>query len=176
MWGWGADARLRKRPHGLKATTTLLGGRSECACPPLVPALGQHLTSPPGRHSAPQAAGPLPKRRLPRPKPHEKRQKLPLDTSAPFCHYPAMLGETQKPILPHPRSAKYGRACKKQIPMCSLRSLTCLRVQVLPRQWMVGPSSHSRLWLEETPTGASSAVNGRASRRCKLPARTGQPL
>jgi hypothetical protein len=51
-----------------------------------------------------------------------------------------------------------GRA-QKQIPMCSLRSLTCLQVQVLPRQWMVGPSSHSRLWLEETPAGASSAVN-----------------
>jgi hypothetical protein len=60
--------------------------------------------------------------------------------------------------------------------LCSLRSLTCLQVQVLPRQWMVGPSSHSRPWLGETPTGASSAVNGRASRWRKLPARTGQPL
>ena len=48
--------------------------------------------------------------------------------------------------------------------MCSLRSLTCLQVQVLPRQWMVGPSSHSRPWLGETPAGASSAVNGRQRR------------
>ena len=31
-------------------------------------------------------------------------------------------------------------------------------------QWMVGPSSHSRPRVGETPTGASSAVNGRASR------------
>jgi hypothetical protein len=60
--------------------------------------------------------------------------------------------------------------------MCSLRSLTCLQVQVLPRQGMVGPSSHSRLWLGETATGASSAVNRWASRWRKLPARTGQPL
>jgi len=61
-------------------------------------------------------------------------------------------------------------------PRCSLRSLTCLQVQVLPPQWMVGPSSHSRPRLGETPTGASSAVNGLASRRRELPARTGQPL
>src|ERR1035437_3745927 len=31
--------------------------------------------------------------------------------------------------------------------MCSLRCLTYLQVQVLPRQWMVGPSSHSRPWF-----------------------------
>jgi hypothetical protein len=30
---------------------------------------------------------------------------------------------------------QYERACKKQIPMCSLRSLTCLQAQILPRQW-----------------------------------------
>jgi len=53
-------------------------------------------------------------------------------------------------------------------PKCSLRSLTCLQVQVLPRQWMVGPSSHSRLRLGETRAGASSAVNGRACRWDKL--------
>ena len=57
-----------------------------------------------------------------------------------------------------------GRA-QKQIPMCSLRSLTCLQVQVLPRQWMVGPSSHSSPWLGETMAEASSAVNGRACQR-----------
>jgi hypothetical protein len=59
-----------------------------------------------------------------------------------------------------------------QIPMilfchdsvCSLRSLTCERVKIPPRQWMVGPSSDSRLWLGETPAGASSAVNVRACR------------
>ena len=87
----------------------------------------------------------------------------------------AMRPENPDDII-HSRSAEYMLERKKPFPMCSLRSLTCLQVQVLPRQWMVGPSSHSRLWLEETPTGASSAVNGRASRRRKLPARTGQPL
>jgi hypothetical protein len=76
----------------------------------------------------------------------------------------------------HPRRAPYMRVRKKQISMCSLQSLTCSQVQVLPRQWMVGPSSDSRLWLGETPARASSAVNGRASRWRKLPARTGQPL
>jgi predicted GNAT superfamily acetyltransferase len=85
--------------------------------------LGQHLTAPAGRQSAPKAAGPPPKRRLPRPKPHEKRQKLPVDTSAPFCHYPAMLGETQKPILPHPRTAEYLRAREKQILISNARFL-----------------------------------------------------
>ena len=60
-------------------------------------------------------------------------------------------------------------------PKCSLRSLTCLQVQVLPRQWMVGPSSYSRPRLGETPVGASSAVKGRACRWRKLPAGTGQP-
>ena len=49
--------------------------------------------------------------------------------------------------------------------MCSLQSLTCLQVQVLPRQGMVGPSSDSRPWSGETLAGASSAVNGRACRR-----------
>src|SRR4051812_37488976 len=52
-----------------------------------------------------------------------------------------------------------------QFPMCSLQSLTCLQVQVLPRQGMVGPSSDSRPWPGETLAGASSAVNGRACRR-----------
>jgi len=77
---------------------------------------------------------------------------------------------------PSPAQRGVPAGARKQIPMCSLRSLTCLQVQVLPRQWMVGPSSHSRPWLGETPTGASSAVNGRASRWRELPARTGQPL
>jgi hypothetical protein len=54
---------------------------------------------------------------------------------------------------------------RKPTPMCSLRSLTCLQVQVLPRQGMVGPSSDSRPWPGETLAGASSAVNGRACRR-----------
>ena len=48
--------------------------------------------------------------------------------------------------------------------MCSLQPLTYLQVQVLPRQWMVGPSSDSRLRLGETPAGASSAVNSRRRR------------
>ena len=76
----------------------------------------------------------------------------------------------------HPRSAQYGRARKKQFLVCSLQPLTCLQVEVLPRQGMVEPSSDSRLWLGETLVGASSAVNGRACRRRKPPAGTGQPL
>jgi hypothetical protein len=60
--------------------------------------------------------------------------------------------------------------------MCSLQPLTYLQVQDQLRQWMVGPSSHSRPWPGETPTGAIFAVNGRASRWRKLSARTGQPL
>jgi hypothetical protein len=47
----------------------------------------------------------------------------------------------------HPRKAQYMRGRKKQIPMCSLQSLTCSQVLVLPRQWMVEPSSDSKLWL-----------------------------
>ena len=78
-----------------------------------------------------------------------------------------MLGESENQFsLTRAASSTSGRA-QKQIPMCSLRSLTCLQVQVLPRQWMVGPSSHSRPWTGETPVGASSAVNGRACRRRK---------
>ena len=67
----------------------------------------------------------------------------------------------------HPRSAEYrdGAAGKNQIPMCSLQPWTCSQVKVLPRQWMVGPSSDSRLRRGETLAGASSAVNGRACRR-----------
>ncbi len=51
--------------------------------------------APPGCQSPPKAAGPPPKRPLPEPKPHEAQQKLPVDASAPFCHYPVMLGEIQ---------------------------------------------------------------------------------
>jgi len=43
-------------------------------------------------------------------------QYLPLDRSAPLCHYPAMLGDTQEPVLPHPRIAKYWRVHEKQFP------------------------------------------------------------
>ncbi len=48
--------------------------------------------------------------------------------------------------------------------MCSLQPWTCLQVGVLPRQWMVGPSSDSRPRQRETLAGASSAANGRACR------------
>ena len=37
--------------------------------------------------------------------------------------------------------SKMGGAAKKKIPRCSLQPWTCSQVQVLPRQWMVGPSS-----------------------------------
>ena len=46
-----------------------------------------------------------------------KRQKLPVNIPPPLCQYRAMLGETQKPILSHPRSAQYMRARTKQIPI-----------------------------------------------------------
>ena len=71
----------------------------------------------------------------------------------------------EKAILPHPRSVQYMRARKKQIPMCSLQPWTCSQVKVLPRQWVVGPSSDSRLRRGKTLAGARSAVNGRACRR-----------
>ena len=52
----------------------------------------------------------------------------------------------------------------KRVPTCSLQPWVCSQVKVLPRQWMVGPSSNSRLRSGETLAGASSAVNGRACR------------
>ena len=57
-------------------------------------------------------------------------------------------------------ASKTGSMAKKQIPMCSLQPWTCSQVQVLPRQWMVGPRSDSRLRLGETPVEASSARTG----------------
>ena len=60
-------------------------------------------------------------------------------------------------------SSTSGRA-KNQVPKCSLRALTYLQVEDLSRQWMVGPSSNSRLWLGETLAGASSAADGRQRR------------
>ena len=87
-----------------------------------------------------------------------------------------MLGEPEMQLSLTRAALSTCAARNKQFPTCSLQSLTCLQVQILPRQWMVGPSSDSRPWMGETPIGASSAVNGRASRWRKLPARTGQPL
>jgi hypothetical protein len=40
------------------------------------------------------------------------------------------------PSLTHPRNAQYERGREKQIPVCSLRALTYLQVEDLPRQWM----------------------------------------
>ena len=62
------------------------------------------------------------------------------------------------------QASSTSRGAKKQIPMCSLQPWACSQVKVLPRQWMVGPSSNSRLRPGETLAGASSAVNGRACR------------
>jgi phosphoglycolate phosphatase-like HAD superfamily hydrolase len=59
----------------------------------------------------------LPKRRPPWPRPPKERQVLPVDIPAPLRKYRAMLDETQKPILPHPRSAEYMRERKKHIPI-----------------------------------------------------------
>ena len=75
----------------------------------------------------------------------------------------AALPPQERTLFTRAASSTSGRA-KNQIPMCSLRSLTCLQVQLLPRQGMVGPSSNSRLRPGETLAGASSAVNGRACR------------
>jgi hypothetical protein len=86
-------------------------------------------------------------------------QKWAIDHPVLPGQYRAILSGTQKPILPHPRSAECGRARKKQIPMCSLQPWAFSQVKVMPRQWMVGPRRDSRSRLGETPTGASSAVN-----------------
>ena len=59
-----------------------------------------------------------------------------------------------------PRAPWTSGAAEKQILRCSLQPWTCSQVQVLPRQWMVGPRSDSRPWLGETPAGASSARTG----------------
>ena len=45
------------------------------------------------------------------------RQNLAFDIIARIGQHRAMLGETQKPILPHPRSAEHRRARKKQFPI-----------------------------------------------------------
>jgi hypothetical protein len=42
---------------------------------------------------------------------------MPVDSPTPLWQYRAMLGETKKAILPHPRSVQYMRARKKQIPI-----------------------------------------------------------
>ena len=59
-------------------------------------------------------------------------------------------------------AAKTGGAAKKPSPMCSLQPWTCSQAQVLPRQWMVGPSSDSRprlgqALLEQAQAGRSSS-------------------
>jgi hypothetical protein len=133
-------------------------------CAPPFSGLGHGPAPRTQRHCPPWAAHSLLKRRRPQPSPPERArhgQKSPVDTRAGSGQCRAMLGETQNQFsLTRATLSTCGRA-QKQIPMCSLRSLTCLQVQVLPRQGMVGPSSHSRLWLGATPAGASSAVNGR---------------
>jgi hypothetical protein len=72
-----------------------------------------------------------------------------------------MFGEARKAFLPYLRSGKYRRATQKQFPMCCLRPSTCLQVQVLPRQRVVGPSSNSRLRLGETPAGGKLTAQRR---------------
>src|ERR1035437_6565903 len=109
-------------------------------------------------------------------KPPEHRQNLPVDALHQVWQDGAGMNESENQFsLTRAALSTCGRA-RNPIPVCSLQLLTHLQVQDLPRQWMVGPSSDSRLGLGETPAGASSAVNGRASQWRKLPARTGQPL
>ncbi len=93
------------------------------------------------------------------------RQTLLLDTLVPVCQRSNRMSGTQNQFSLTRAASLTADAAKKQIPMCSLQSWTCSQVQVLPRQWMVGPSSDSRLRRGETLAGASSAVNGRACRR-----------
>jgi hypothetical protein len=58
--------------------------------------------------------------------------------------------------------------------MCSLRALTWLQVQVLPRQGMAGPSSDNRLRLGETRAGRSPAADGRQRREGEADGPQGQ--
>jgi hypothetical protein len=55
-------------------------------------------------------------------------------------------------------------APKNQIPMCSLRPLTHLQVQDLPRQGMVGPSSDSRLTKRKREDEANGPQGQRPAR------------
>ena len=80
-----------------------LGPGSDCACSRPISA----------RTAYPSCLNAIPQSRD-RPR---KRQEFPVDIPAPLCQYRAMLGETQKPILPHPPSAQYMRVRKKQIPI-----------------------------------------------------------
>jgi hypothetical protein len=51
--------------------------------------------------------------------PRKYLQQLPVDIPAPLCQHRTMLGETRKPILPHPHSTEYMRATRKQILLSS---------------------------------------------------------
>jgi hypothetical protein len=98
-------------------------------------------------------------------KPPENRQNLPVDALHQLWQDGAAMNGREKQFsFTRAAPSTSGRA-KNQIPMCSLRSLTYLQVQVLPRQGKVGPSSDSRPWPRETLAGASPAVNGRPCRR-----------
>ena len=84
----------------------------------------------------------------------------------------AVSNQTDLLALPAKRQVTWG--AEQSLFPIGLRSLTCLQVQVLPRQWMVGPSSDSRLWLGETRTGASSVVNGSQRRESEANGPRGQ--
>ncbi len=96
-----SDPAPRKRPHGLKTTTTLLGESRGVRLPTAGSTLGPASDCAAWLQTAVQGRRPSAETPLPQPKPQEGRQKLPIDTSAPFCHYPAMLG---KPPSRHARS------------------------------------------------------------------------
>jgi len=93
------------------------------------------------------------------------RQHLSVDGLVPVWQDGKKMSETGNQFSLTREASITGASAKSQIPMCSLQQLTCSQVQVLPRQWMVGPSSDSRPRRGETLAGASSAVNGRACRR-----------
>jgi hypothetical protein len=141
-----ASARVAGGPAALPCVRDAIRVSAFLDDPRFVQEILRHLRAwhdPTARGSPPGASGPHTH------EPCDDVDPMPdyllVDIPASPCQYRTMLGETQKPILPHPRSAQYERESKKQFSMCSLRALTCLQVRDLPRQRMVGPSSDSRL-------------------------------
>ncbi len=120
----------RPAPHAHPAARTLIlrachvdplvetsprcqAGIPECACTPPFPAWSRVRPRLLAANLCPDCVPLLPKRRAPGPQPPTERQILPVDIPSPLCQYRGMHGETQKPILPHPRSARHMRARKK---------------------------------------------------------------
>jgi len=153
FWALNINARLRKRADRLRGA--LWQGPGGRALPRgMLYAPGSELSRLPGcaisTRTAHQSHHRPPTRLRDGRTPRETRRTLPVDAVRHGWENGAAINESEKQFsFTRGAPSASGRA-KNQIPMCSLRSLTCLQVQVLPRQGMVGPSSHSRLWLGET--------------------------